>query len=179
MKIYTKTGDNRESSLLYGQRISKTDLVFDVLGELDELSASLGFVHIFRNKKIVEIVMKVQRELFEIGSIISTKKSQKEILKNWENKVVDLEKEIDYFDSKNDPLHKFILPGGSRLSAHLHLARVICRRLERDFLYFSEKKGKNTEYKFILIYLNRLSDLLFVMARFSNKKLGIKDVPWK
>lgn len=178
MKIYTKKGDKGKSNLLSGKGISKTDAVFDALGALDELSASLGIIHTFRTKKVVQTVMEIQNDLFEIGSLISGRKPEKGSEDYWQNKIKALETRINFFDTKNKPLTHFILPGGSKLSSHLHLSRAICRRAERKLATYVKKRNK-TQFDIHLIYINRLSDLLFVMARYANQKLGIKDVIWK
>ncbi len=176
-KIYTKEGDLGFTSLSkMFKKISKTEFVFEVLGTFDELEVSLGFLHSARLDDVRKVVKEVQKDLFSLGSVISSnEKISKETIEKWENRVKELEEVIDYFDNKNDPIESFILPGGCRESSFLHLSRVTCRKLERMvFQYLKKDKNK----LFVGKYLNRLSDLLFVMARYSNKKLGFKDIIW-
>ena len=110
-------------------------------------------------------------------SLLSSQKNVTQLeMDNWEKRVRELEEVIDYFETKNDPVKNFIIPGGCRESNFLHLSRVVCRRLERITVFYL-RKDKNK--LFIIKYLNRLSDLLFTMARYANKKLGFKDIIWE
>ena len=176
-KIYTKEGDLGFTSLSnMFKKISKTEFIFDVLGTFDELEVSLGFLHSARLDDVRKVAKEVQKDLFSLGSVISSnERISKESVEKWENRIKELEEVIDYFNNKNDPLESFILPGGCRESSFLHLSRVTCRKLERMvFQYLKKDQNK----LFIGKYLNRLSDPLFVMARYSNKKLGFKDIIW-
>lgn len=176
-KIYTGKGDFGLTFLQkMNKRISKTELVFEVLGTFDELGVTLGFLHSARLVDIRKTAIEVQKDLLSLGALVSSgDKVSQELNNKWEKRVKELEEVIDYFETKNDPLENFILPGGCRESSFLHLARVTCRRLERlTFSYLKKEKDK----VFIGKYLNRLADLLFVMARYANKKLGFKDVIW-
>ncbi|MBU1133228.1 cob(I)yrinic acid a,c-diamide adenosyltransferase [Patescibacteria group bacterium] len=171
-KIYTKRGDNGTASLLFSnKRFKKSSPIFDVLGTSDELNVSLGYLQSSRLQEIKNVCIKIQRELFILGSYFAGK-ALEDKKNDWDKRIKELEEAIDYFDSKNEPLKSFILPGGSKESNYLHTSRVICRRLER--LVVSYTKGKEPTI-LIVKYLNRLSDLLFVMARYSNKRLGYKD----
>ncbi len=178
MKIYTKTGDKGKTSLFGGYRAPKSDAVFDVLGSLDELNSILGFAQTTKVASLKAEVSKIQNDLFEIGSFIAGKKFDTARQKVWESKVQLLETAIDYFESKNTKLQNFILPGGTLTSSYLHQSRAVCRRAER-LLIKQLKSSKNTRQKVFAIYLNRLSDLLFVMARFANKQAKVKDTIWK
>lgn len=174
--IYTKNGDNGTSPL-YGSGVGvlKDSIVFEVLGNLDELNAVLGFLHTCRVKEIVNLVHDIQFDLLSLGSVIAGSKNTYSKKEYWVKRTGILENKIDAFDSKNSPLKNFIAPGGSSVSAQLHLARVVCRRAERSFVrYLKENKGSD----FLLPYINRLSDLLFVLARYANLKLGVKDTVW-
>lgn len=174
MKIYTKKGDNGFSSLINKKQISKADLVFDVIGTLDELNANLGLLHTSRNTKLKKVVFELQNDLFTLGSLLAGST----INISWNERVEWLESQIDLFDSNLPNLQNFILPGGSKNAVYLHNCRAICRRLERTYvLYFQKIKEKPDQN--IQKYLNRLSDLLFVLARYVNFKLGIKDLIWK
>jgi cob(I)alamin adenosyltransferase len=122
------------------------------------------------------MAVEVQKDLLSLGSIISSgEKISRDANEKWEKRIKELEEMIDYFEAKNDPIKNFVLPGGCRESSFLHLARVTCRKLER--MVFSYLK-KNKDKAFIGKYLNRLSDLLFVMSRYSNKRLGFEDKIW-
>lgn len=178
MKIYTKKGDRGKSSIGDGFELPKSSSLFHLLGTLDELNASLGALHTSRNKKIENIVLKIQEDLLKIGAFLVGRNDSFEIEKN----ISWLEETIDKLEESNPPLKNFILPGGSRNSASLQLSRAICRRLERVFVefYYSEQ-GKDSQKKNnqLLTYFNRLSDLLFVMARYVNFKLGVKETLFK
>ena len=171
LRIYTKRGDNGTASLLSSQkRLRKSRPIFDVLGTFDELNVSLGYLQSSRLQEIKNVCLKIQRDLLTLGSFFAGKTLEGG--NNWSKQVKDLEEAIDYFESKNEPLESFILPGGSKESNYLHTSRVVCRKLERLVVLYT--KGKETEIP-VVKYLNRLSDLLFVMARYSNKRLGYKD----
>ena len=177
-KIYTKKGDSGLSFLpKMNKKVSKSNLIFEVLGTFDELEVCLGFLHSARLGDIRKVAVEIQNDLLSLGTILSAGgKISEEKIEFWENRVKELEEIVDYFEEKNDPLETFILPGGCRESGFLHLGRVTCRKLERiTVAYLKGEKDK----MFIIKYLNRLSDLLFVMARYSNKKLGFKDIIWK
>lgn len=177
-KIYTRNGDFGQTFLpKINRKISKSDLIFDVLGTFDELGVSLGFLHTARLPDVRKTSQEVQKDLLNLGSlIISPDKIPNEKIKYWEGRIKELEEVIDYFNSQIDSLNNFILPGGCRESSFSHLARVICRRLERLVVHYVKHKKDRI---FIVKYLNRLSDLLFTMARYSNKKLGFKDIIWE
>lgn len=172
MKIYTKTGDNGETVLLNGEKVGKQSPVVEVIGCFDELNASLGLVHPIRNKKIKGIVLDLQRDLFLMGSSIVGRVEAV----NYEEKTKKLEDLIDELSAQLPALKNFILPGGSKYAAHLHLSRSLARRLERRVVSIQKEHPK---VKDLMKYLNRLSDLLFVMARYVNFKLGIKETIWK
>jgi cob(I)alamin adenosyltransferase len=182
-KIYTKTGDEGETSLLGGNRVSKSCVEMEVIGELDELNAALGIVLSLRGPAsggdvatpwLVEFLQSIQRDLFKIGSEIASLQTplNERIEKIGEDKVLELENKIDELWSELPELKNFILPGGSAVGAHLHLARTVCRRAERQLVAF----GKNTPVRPELYkYLNRLSDLLFAAARWVNYREGINE----
>lgn len=177
-KIYTKKGDNGFTFLpKVGKKLLKSDLVFEVLGTFDELGVCLGFLHTARLNDIRKVSVEVQKDLLSLGSLIISQEKISDVnIKHWEKRVKELEEVIDYFEAKTDPLKSFILPGGCRESSFLHLSRVVCRRLERLVVMYTKKRK---DMVFIVKYSNRLSDLLFVMARYVNKKLGFKDMIWE
>ncbi len=181
MKIYTKTGDVGETSLFGGQRVWKDDLRVDAYGTVDELNALLGFaVNQLKNDEVKDLAREIQNDLFTIGSDLATpieKDDTKFPIPRVEEKFIKkLEDKIDQFDGKNPPLKEFILPGGTAGSSLLHYARTVCRRAERKVVALSkdvEIGGK------IIVYLNRLSDLLFVLARYENYSTGTSDIKWQ
>jgi cob(I)alamin adenosyltransferase len=176
MSIYTKTGDKGETSLYSGGKFPKSSQVFEVLGNMDELNASLGLVKAPKSKEINTQIHKIQSELFEIGTYIADQRKTAEADEFLKTRTESLESLIDLWDKELPELKNFILPGGTNTAAQLHLSRAICRRLERSLVrYLEEEKLEETEYR---KYFNRLSDLLFVMARYSNHKGGVSDIIW-
>ena len=175
-KIYTRTGDNGSSLLGNGKRVDKNSLRVDAYGSVDEANASIGLSILRTNTKIKKILRLVQNDLFDLGAdlCIPDKKNIKK-LKITNDRVDFLEKEIDGFNKELASLNSFILPGGSESSTYLHIARTITRRAERKVVALSKKEKINSV---TIIYLNRLSDLLFVLARYTNSK-GKKDILWK
>lgn len=181
MKIYTKTGDNGQTSLFGGHRVSKDDLRIESYGTVDELNSVLGMaLHDISDKKLHDVIFELQNELFVLGSDLATPKSDsgkdRHITRISAEHVERLEKLIDTFTEEVPPLKYFILPGGSRAASWLHIGRTICRRAERKVvtLYNNVDIGAH-----IVVYLNRLSDLLFVLARYANKTAGVPDVKWE
>ena len=178
MKIYTKSGDQGETSLFGGQRVSKTHARIDAYGTIDELNSALGIVRTCTMAQTLEPLLKrLQNELFVLGSDLATPLEKNSRIHRITQAHVDqLEQDIDHLEASLKPLKTFILPGGSQESAYLHLARTICRRAERIVISCNKSEKISAES---LIYLNRLSDLLFVMARYQNHTRNIDDVPWK
>ena len=182
-KIYTKTGDTGETSLL-GKRVEKSCLEVVALGEVDELNASLGVLvsqldsRLLGNDKVVERLISIQHNLFIVGSnIASVDMELGKVPKLKDSDPMDLENWIDEMEKDLEPLKNFILPGGCQASAQSFFARSVCRRAERVFI--SVKKQYPNIDKNIGQYLNRLSDVLFVLARYLNKKNNHVDVIWK
>ena len=175
-KIYTRTGDKGSTLLGNGKRVDKNSLRVDAYGSVDEANASIGLSILRTNTKIKKILRLVQNDLFDLGAdlCIPDKKNIKK-LKITNDRVDFLEKEIDGFNKELASLNSFILPGGSESSTYLHIARTITRRAERKVVALSKKEKINPV---AIIYLNRLSDLLFVLARYTNSK-GKKDILWK
>ncbi len=177
MKIYTKTGDNGQTSLFGGQRVGKHHARIEVYGTVDELNSVLGLaVASGADDMLLPILRKLQDDLFVLGADLATPPDKKTRMERiTKNHFRYLESIIDDLDSRLEPLKSFILPGGSTTSAYLHLARTICRRAERHCVSCRQHEQISDE---ALIFLNRLSDLLFVMARFQNKSQRIDDVVW-
>lgn len=171
MKIYTRTGDRGKTSLFTGQRVSKADLRVEAYGTVDELNSTIGVVAAqIKNPKLKNELIKVQKDLFEIGSALAQSR-----IKNLDQRVEGFEKLIDEMTGKLPPLQKFILPGGGKAGSFLHFARTVCRRAERRVVALAEKEKVGSE---VITYLNRLSDLLFTMARFINFKEKQKEIVW-
>lgn len=183
MKIYTKGGDQGQTSLLEGKRVSKTNPRLDAYGTIDELNSVLGLalaenLDFPGGELFLSSLASVQSYLFTIGSHLAcedeTMAGQLPALKD--DKIAELEKTIDGCSEKMPPLKSFILPGGSRLASLLHQARTVCRRAERAIVTAHEMKPVDLH---IIRYINRLSDFLFVMARYANFCLGVPDQIWK
>ena len=177
MKIYTKTGDDGTTGLIGNIRIKKSNPRIAAYGAVDELNAALGIILSSKlGKDLNNLLTKIQNDLFVVGADLANPN-----LKNTSNRVRSemvffLEKEIDKLEGKLPQITFFILPGGNLIASHVHLARAICRRAETDIVKLSESEKINNES---LIYINRLSDLLFVIARTINKRKKISDVAWK
>lgn len=176
-KIYTKTGDNGTTGLVGGRRIKKSSPRIIAYGTVDELNSAIGISLSFQlDFDMVEILTKIQNDLFVVGADLANP-----ILNDSSSRVTDemityLENQIDLLESDLPPITYFILPGGDHVSSQIHLARSICRRAEVNIVQLEEKEPVN---KTCQVYVNRLSDLLFVIARTINKRKKIKDIAWK
>lgn len=177
MAIYTKRGDKGNTNLFDGKKVLKSDLRLEVIGSLDELNTCIGVARSLLGrksglKKVDKLLKNIQKKLFEVGSEIAKSPKFKVKAKGVES----LESSIDEYEASLAPLTKFILPSGSKQSTNLHHCRTICRRAERRLVELSKKESINPK---LIKYLNRLSDLLFVLARFVNKKTSGKEEYWK
>lgn len=177
MKIYTKTGDDGTTSLFGGQRVLKSDLRIDAYGTVDELNSQLGWVLSMRpDAELASMIVHLQHLLFTLGTDLATPPAVNvRIDRISGSNVAELEHMIDSLDTSLPALRSFILPGGSPTSAGLHLARTVCRRAERILIHARQTETISNE---AVCFLNRLSDLLFVMARFENASKGVDDVKW-
>ncbi len=174
MPIYTRIGDKGETTLSDGRKILKDDPRVEAYGSIDELNSIIGLVIAYSDDaELKEILIKAQRDLFIIGSELACSKQIPSINPQ---KISDLEAIINRIDEKLPPLRHFILPGGTKTAALLHVARTVCRRVERVVVALLKKEKINRQ---IIIYLNRLSDLLFVLARNENRKKRIEEPIWK
>ncbi len=174
MKIYTKTGDDGSTGLLGGTRISKTNLRIQAIGDVDELNAAIGFARIEWDSELFE---SVQSSLFDLGAELAAPKGGKfDVAGPSNTRAAELEGSMDEMEATLSPLKNFILPGGGEAAARLHLARSICRRAERSVIALNENEQVSVESR---VFLNRLSDWLFVAARFANAGQSIEDVPWR
>ncbi|MBL56518.1 MAG: ATP:cob(I)alamin adenosyltransferase [Flavobacteriales bacterium] len=179
MKIYTKTGDSGETSLLGGTRVSKAELQIESYGTVDELNAYIGLIRdqITQDSIYLELI-EIQDRLFTIGSHLANdqEKSKIKLPNIVEEDIERLEKQIDTMNHLIPPMRAFILPGGHTHVSHLHIARCICRRAERKIVQLNHKWEIDPS---ILKYMNRLSDYLFVLSRKLSKDLGVKEIEWQ
>jgi cob(I)alamin adenosyltransferase len=180
MKIYTKTGDAGETGLFAGARVRKDDARIEAYGTVDELNAARGVARSERlPPEIEQTLERVQSELFSVGAELATPQPEKHGLAIIdEPHITQLERAIDNLEAGLPPLRNFILPGGSRSGALLHLARGICRRAERRVVALADAPGTEISLR-IIRYLNRLGDYLFVAARFASVEAGAAEIAWK
>ena len=177
MKIYTKTGDNGTTGLIGNKRVKKSNPRIATYGMVDELNAALGIVLSSKlGKDIRDLLTKIQNDLFIVGADLANPNLNNKSNRVTPEMVLFLEKEIDRLEEKLFPITFFILPGGDLVASQVHLARAICRRAEVSVVNLSEVDKINNE---CLVYMNRLSDLLFVVARTINKRKKISDVAWQ
>ncbi|MAI75854.1 MAG: ATP:cob(I)alamin adenosyltransferase [Pelagibacteraceae bacterium TMED65] len=172
-KIYTRGGDKGSTSLGDGSRVDKSSARIKAYGEVDEANSSIGIAVAFSSSKIKNILLAVQNDLFDVGADLCFPTQQKKKLTILSNRVVFLEDEIDKLNKDLSKLESFILPGGTRSSSFLHLSRSLVRRAERSIVELDKGEEVNPN---VIKYINRLSDFLFVAARFENKKEG--DILW-
>ena len=180
MKIYTKTGDDGTTGLYGGGRVRKDDVRIEAFGAVDELNAVLGMARAEGLPgDIDQLLTRVQNELFDLGAELATvQPSVQGLAVVGEREIGALEAAIDRFEAGLAPLKAFILPAGTRAATALHLARTICRRAERRVLTLAAQAGERVSPQTV-VYLNRLSDLLFVLARAANAAAGQADVEWE
>jgi len=178
MKIYTRTGDRGDTSLFGGQRVPKDAQRIEAYGTVDELNSALGIVRADgREPQIDDVLEQVQNRLFDLGADLATPRSLNKSIKRISSKdTAALEKYIDLLEPKLKSLRSFVLPGGSPVAARLHFSRTICRRAERVIVRLSRNEDIGDE---ITVYLNRLSDLLFVLARYANRLADVAETKWK
>jgi cob(I)alamin adenosyltransferase len=183
MKIYTKTGDRGETGLIGGRRISKADPRIVAYGAVDELNASIGMAACMLGAEkvladLADVFTKVQNDLFVVGSDLADPdypKGRHDTPRVTEGMAAALEPVIDGFEEELPPITFFILPGGSSPASMLHVCRAVARRAESAAVELSKQEKINPA---VVVYLNRLSDMLFVAARLANKRLGMPDVAW-
>jgi cob(I)alamin adenosyltransferase len=181
MKIYTRTGDQGSTALFGGARTSKDNPRVEAYGDVDELNAALGLARASESMpRIDEVLVPIQRDLFAIGALLATPdrdkmKSHLDKARIDEGRIAELEHAIDDGDRELEPLKSFIIPGGTPKAAALHLARTVCRRAERRVVALRQT---DEVPDLVVIYLNRLSDLLFTLARVANRRAGTGEVTW-
>lgn len=178
MKIYTKTGDAGDTGLFGGTRVSKASQRVAAYGDVDELNSVLGLVRAHRiDDERDALLGAIQSELFDLGAELAARPGKEGAAPQIDDAEIErLERAIDRADGELEPLASFILPGGSMAAAHLHLARTVCRRAERSAVALASAEAVRPA---VIRYLNRLSDLLFVLARLANARAGVTDVPWE
>ena len=169
MKIYTKGGDKGKTSLYDNTRVFKDSIRVECYGTIDELNCSLGFAKNFvEDREIVDFINQIQKELFNVAGELATMDGSKYENSVKEEDVLRLEKLIDYYISKSDATPSFIIPGSSKQSAALHISRTVCRRAERRIITLHKEEKINP---LLIKYINRLSDAIYVMARFLEDKI--------
>ena len=180
MKIYTKTGDKGETGVLGGVRVQKNHAVIESCGAIDEVNSILGLVRAGKiETRLNDTLLQVQNDLFDLGGRVAGCLGESARIPGFSNSRVEfLEKEIDELQDELPPLTQFILPDGGESGCRLHLARSVCRRAERCVVSLRENETTLT-LETELVYLNRLSDFLFVAARWENLKSDHKETPWK
>ena len=172
-KIYTRGGDKGSTSLGDGSRVDKSSARIKAYGEVDEANSSIGIAVAFSSSKIKNTLLAIQNDLFDVGADLCFPTQEKKKLTILSNRVVFLEDEIDKLNKDLSKLESFILPGGTKSSSFLHLSRSLVRRAERSIVELDKGEEVNPN---VIKYINRLSDFLFVAARFENKKEG--DILW-
>jgi cob(I)alamin adenosyltransferase len=180
MKIYTRTGDTGDTALFGGGRVPKSHPRVEAYGDVDELNAAIGLARaIEMMPRVDEVLVPVQRDLFSLGALLATpdrEKMKKHLEKANidERRIAELERAIDDGDHELEPLKSFIIPGGTPKAAALHVARTVCRRAERRVIALEQEEIP----AIVVVYLNRLSDLLFTLARVANRRAGAGEVTW-
>jgi len=186
-RVYTRTGDNGTTALVGGRRVPKDSARIAAYGTIDELNASLGLARVFNEERLAEgeghqwldgVLRRLQNELFDLGSELATPEDAvyEGMFRFSDQEVKALERLMDQCQKELEPLKSFILPGGGRISGFLHQCRTICRRAELEILALSREEPLNP---CILKYVNRLSDLFFVLSRWVGKRLGESEYLWE
>lgn len=176
IRIYTRTGDKGQTSLVDGTRVLKSNARVETYGTIDELNAAIGVTRSFLQDEMIDHWLEtIQRDLFNIGSTLATPSDKQVPARVHLPSAESLEQLIDKCDEELPALMNFILPGGTKAGATLHLARTMCRRAERRLVALIEQDPVNPE---ILRYINRLADLLFSLARLENYRRGVEEVRW-
>lgn len=186
-RVYTKTGDGGETALVGGKRVPKDSLRIDAYGTIDELNSVAGLARVFNEENLEageahefldQVLCRIQDELFDLGSELATppESFQPGMYRVGEEEISRLEEWIDQCQKDLEPLKSFILPGGGRIGAYLHQCRTVCRRAERDILRLSRAEDVNPA---VIRYVNRLSDLFFVLSRWIAKQTGEQEYLWQ
>ncbi|MCV9389075.1 cob(I)yrinic acid a,c-diamide adenosyltransferase [Reichenbachiella ulvae] len=179
MKVYTKTGDEGQTSLLGGTRLYKSDLRIEAYGTIDELNSFMGLLRDQEvNKEHKELLISIQNQLFVVGADLATDPAKTQVKKPPVSRQAteELEAAIDQLDQELPPMTHFVLPGGHQSVSFAHIARTICRRAERNVIALWQKDTVSNE---VQVYLNRLSDYIFVLSRWMSLRLHVEEVPWR
>lgn len=177
-RIYTRTGDKGETGLVGGARVSKDSLRVDAYGSVDELNSVLGITRAFlKDRELDALLAELQKDLFVVGADLASTgdHKQRDVPRITAEKIASMEKTIDKFEAELSPLKAFILPGGGVAGSLLHNARTVARRAERRIVTLSKAEAMNEQ---MVPYMNRLSDLLFVVARVANHRENKRDIEW-
>ncbi|MBS1784599.1 MAG: cob(I)yrinic acid a,c-diamide adenosyltransferase [Acidobacteria bacterium] len=180
MKLYTRGGDKGSTGLFGGDRVAKDHPRLRAYGTLDELNCVIGLLRLHAKAASSDDLQRVQHDLFVLGAMLATPEEKKDLLgakmttPTWT--IADMEGDIDRLTALAPPMTAFVLPGGCEASAHAHLARTVCRRAEREVVALNEEVAVDPA---VLIYLNRLSDWLFALARAENAAAGVADIEWR
>jgi len=180
VKVYTRRGDGGQTDLFGGDRVGKDDDRVEAYGAVDELNATLGpAAAASPHEDVIALVQQIQSALFDLGAYLATpdaaRREKSKVPMPSAEDIADLEAHIDAFEEELEPLRSFVLPGGTASASAFHVARTVCRRAERRVVSL----GRTQELDPLAVgYLNRLSDLLFVMARLENRRAEVPDVPW-
>jgi cob(I)alamin adenosyltransferase len=177
MKLYTKRGDDGQTDLFGGPRVSKDDLRVRAYGDIDETNAAIGLaIACCRDDRTKDILGQIQSDLFSLGAELATPQGRTAQVVVPDDRTTELEHWIDQVADETPPLRQFILPGGCETAARLQLARTVARRAERSLVALAQQE---TVRRTAMVYVNRLSDLLFALARLANHRAGVGDVPWQ
>lgn len=186
-KVYTRTGDKGDTALVGGKRVPKDSPRIEAYGTIDELNSVVGLARVFNEESLEageghrfldEVLCRLQDELFDIGSELATppESYQEGMYRVGEDEIEKIEKLIDQCQQDLEPLRSFVLPGGGRIGAYLHQCRTVCRRAEREILRLSRAEEINHD---VIKYVNRLSDLFFVLSRWISKQTGEPEYLWQ
>ena len=170
-KIYTRTGDDGSTGMADGSRVAKDDLLVHAIGEVDELNSQLAVLACHAPVEFVAPIKVIQNELFNVGAELAMKHAIIE-----QHSVDTLERSLDEMNQSLEPLKEFILPGGGLAASHCHVSRAVCRRVERSLVSLNEQKKLNV---YLMAYINRLSDYLFVLTRAISKQEGADEIYWQ
>lgn len=186
-RVYTRTGDEGLTSVVFGSKVSKSSDIVNLVGDLDELNSYLGLLSSnLSTSEILALILEIQNRIFDIGALLAGSKKI-----NFDQEIVDsLERYCDQYNDNLPELTSFVLPGGSKEASICFLARAVCRRAERGFVKYIDSviasngsevgaESLHNNFKFSLIYLNRLSDLLFIISRYLNISAGNPEILWK
>ena len=188
MKIYTGTGDRGKTSLFSGERVSKSDRRIEAYGDVDELNSLIGALAAAlrsENPDLAGALEQIQADLFQLSAILAVtpdSPAMASLAEITDSRITEMEQAIDQLDAQLPALSSFILPGGHPNAAWAHVCRSVCRRAERHAIRISDEyaKGKSArQFELAVVYLNRLSDYLFVLARYCNHLQAVADIPWK